>query len=552
MTSSEHPQQPGELELAIIGAGFTGVQMLYSAVQHRRNVRLFDAGSSVGGTWHWNRYPGARVDVESLVYSYSFSPELEQEWNWSERYAPQSELLRYSNHVVDRFGLRPYIQLNTFIASAVFDEQTHRWTLTTQTGERIRARYFVLATGLLHAAKRLSIPGLETFAGIQAYTSEWPEGTDYAGKRVVVIGTGSSGVQTITEVAKAAGHLTVLQRTPSYVVPARNHTLTPEYQQAIKARYGELRKKQYESLSGVIPLAFLDDPHPTLNAMEVSAEKRQEVYDACWAAGGLSFYTAFKDLLFDPAANETCAEYVRGKIREVIEDPAKAEKLVPKYPILARRLCAGTGYFEVYNQPNVDLIDVNEAPIERAVPEGLIVGGKLVPCDLLIFATGFDALTGAIEKIDVRGRGGRTIKEHWADGVTTYAGMMCAGFPNLIMMNGPTSPSAFWAPIQIAEYQADWIERCVDHLARHGLDCIETRPECEQDWMDAVERIARPTLFSQVKSWYLGDNISGKKHRMLIYLGGYAEYTAECERGAANAYQKFDLSRSVREAAIAT
>lgn len=548
--STRYPNAP-ELELAIVGAGFAGLHMLYRAVNSRRNVRLFEAGSSVGGTWHWNRYPGARVDIESMGYSYAFSPELEQEWDWTERYSPQSELLRYANHVVDRFNLRPYIQLDTFVESAVFDEKTHRWTLVTRAGEHIVARFCILATGLLHATKRIPIPGLDAYTGLQVYTSQWPQGIDLRGKRVVVVGTGSSGVQTISEVAKVASHLTVLQRTPSYVVPARNHALSDEYRRSMKARYGELRRRQYESLAGFFPLTFLDDPHPKFNAMEVSPEKRKEVYDACWEAGGLSFYTAFKDLLFDPAANETCAEYVREKIREVVKDPVKAAKLVPKYPILARRLCAGTGYYEAFNQPNVDLVDVNEAPIERAVPEGLIVGGKLVASDAIIFATGFDALTGAIERIDLRGRGGRSIREHWAQGVMAYAGMMCSGFPNLIMMNGPSSPSAFWAPIQIAEFQAEWIERCLDYLADNDLDCIEARPECEQEWIESVESIAQPTLFSQVKSWYLGDNIPGKKHRMLIYLGGYAEYCAECERGAANGYQKFRLSGRPGDAAIA-
>lgn len=538
------------LELAIIGAGFAGLHMLHRAVGSQRNVRLFEAGSSVGGTWHWNRYPGARVDVESMAYCYAFSKELEQDWNWTERYSPQPELLRYANHVADRFGLRAHIQLDTRIVSAVFDEDRHLWTLTTAHGERIVARHCVLATGLLHAPKRLPIPGLDTFGGVQAYTSRWPQGTELAGKQVVVIGTGSSGIQTISEVAKVASQLTVLQRTPSYVIPARNHALDARYLQTMKARYEELRARQFESMGGFFPLAFLDDPHPKFNALEVSDEQRKAVYDANWAAGGLSFYTAFKDLLLDPAANETCAEYVRGKIREAVHDPATADKLTPRYPILARRLCAGTGYYEVYNQTNVELVDVNDAPIERAVPEGLIVGGRLVPCDVIIFATGFDALTGAIEKIDIRGRAGRSIKAHWAEGVSTYAGMMCAGFPNLIMMNGPSSPSAFWAPIQIAEYQADWIERCLDHLARARLDCIEARPECEAQWMQTVEQLAAPTMFARVKSWYFGDNIPDKKHRMLVYLGGYAAYCAECEHGAANGYQNFDLSRFDATAAV--
>jgi cyclohexanone monooxygenase len=536
------------LDLAIVGGGFSGLHMLQRAVRSRRKVRLFEAGSGVGGTWYWNRYPGARVDIESLEYSYTFSDELQQEWDWSERYSPQPELLRYANHVADRFQLRPYIQFDAAVTSAVFDENTHCWTLTLQSGERVRARHVVLATGLLHVPSKPEIAGLDTFGGLQLQTSRWPEGVDLKGKRVCVIGTGSSGVQCIPEIAKVASHLTVLQRTPSFCIPARNHRLDPDYVKSIKARYPELREKERSSLAGFLPLAFIDDPIPSKNAMEVSDEERRAIYDARWAAGGLSFYTAFKDLLFDQTANDSLAEYVRAKIREQVNDPVTAEKLVPKgFPILTRRLCADTDYYATYNRDNVTLIDIRESPIERATAKGLVVGGQHIPCDVIVFATGFDAISGAIEKIDIRGRGGRTIKQHWSEGVRTYAALMCVGFPNLIFVNGPSGPSAFFSPIILAEYQADWIERCLDHLQREGLDCIEPRPDSEDAWTATVEALAAQTLLPKAKSWYLGDNIPGKPHRMLVYLGGYHAYCEECEKGAANGYQHFTLSTAGKE-----
>jgi cation diffusion facilitator CzcD-associated flavoprotein CzcO len=543
MTIAVAPNAHSELDVAIVGAGFAGLHMLYRAIGSGRNVRLFEAGSGVGGTWYWNRYPGARVDIESLEYSYSFSDELQQEWEWSERYSAQPELLRYANHVADRFNLRPHIQFDSPIASAQFDEDCKRWVLTTKSGETIRARYCILATGLLYIPKVIPIADLDAFQGLQLFTSQWPEGVDLSGKNIVVIGTGSTGIQCIQEMGKIAGHLTVLQRTPSFCIPARNRKIDPEYDRSIKARYKEVREKQLETIAGFLPLTFIDSPHPTKNAMDVSEDERRAVYDERWAAGGLSFYTAFKDLLFDPEANETLANYIRDKIRERVDDPVTAEKLVPKgFPILARRLGTETNYYETFNQSNVELVDVNEEPIERATAEGLIVGGRLIPCDAIIFATGFDALTGAIEHIDIRGRGGETIKQHWAAGVETYAGLMCSGFPNLLFMNGPGGPSGFWAPIQIAEYQADWIERCFDYLDKQAFDSIEPKLESERQWSDAVAELANQTLFTKVTSWYQGDNIPGKPHRMMIYLGGYVGYRQECETAFKTDFAKFILT----------
>ena len=536
-----------ELEMVIVGAGFAGLQMLHRALRSGRRVRLYEAGSAVGGTWYWNRYPGARVDLESLEYSLSFSDELQQEWEWSERYAAQPELQRYAEHVTDRFGLRAHIRFDSRIVSAVFDEDACRWDLVTSQGEKLRAQFCVMATGLLSAPNRPRIEGAEQFRGVQVQTGLWPkEGVDLEGRRVCVIGTGSSAVQCIPEIARLASHLTVFQRTPVFAIPARNAPMDPDFQRRIKADYARLRRKEMEALAGFVSLSFLDDPHPSCGALEVSEEQRKAEYDRRWAAGGLCFYTAFNDLLIDAKSNETLAEYVRGKIRERVHDPKTAEKLLPKgYPILTKRLCAETGYYETYNRDNVTLVDLRETPITRIEADGIrTTDGRLHACDLIVWATGFDAMTGAIDRIDLRGRGGRSIRQHWADGLSTFAGMMCTGFPNMIFMNGPGSPSAVFAPIQLAEYQADWIERCVDHLAVSDNDCIEPTAEAEAEWVAHADAVGAMTLMPSSKNWYMGDNIPGKPRRILIYMGGFAAYREACETGAAQGYQKFQLGRA--------
>jgi cation diffusion facilitator CzcD-associated flavoprotein CzcO len=536
-----------DLEMAIVGAGFAGLQMLHRALQRGRRVVLFEAGSGVGGTWHWNRYPGARVDLESLEYSLSFSKELEQDWEWSERYAGQPELERYLDHVADRFGLRPHIRFDTRIVAAHFDEDRHHWDLRTQTGEAIRAKFCVMATGLLSAPNRPDIAGRDDFAGVQVQTGLWPkQGVALENRRVGVIGTGSSAVQCIPEIAKQASHLTVFQRTPVFAIPARNRPTDPAEQARIKAEYARLRELEAQSLAGFVSLEFLPDPHPRRAALQVSAEERKAEYDRRWAAGGLCFYNAFTDLLLNQEANETLAEYVRQKIRERVKDPATAEKLIPRdYAILTKRLCAESGYYETYNRDNVSLVDLRQTPIQRIEADGIrTADGQLHACDVLVWATGFDAMTGALDRIDIRGRGGRSIREHWGEGLRTFAGLMCAGFPNMIFMNGPGSPSAFFAPIQLAEYQADWIERTLDALAARGLDCIEPTHEAEEEWVAHSDAVAAHTLLPSTRSWYMGDNIPGKPRRILIYLGGFPAYREACENGAANGYQKFRLGRA--------
>ncbi len=544
-----------EFEVVIVGAGFAGLHMLYRARKKGLSVRLYEAGSGVGGTWYWNRYPGARVDIESMEYSYSFSEEVQQEWKWTERYSPQPELVRYAEFVADKFDLKRDIQFDSRVASAVFDEQTARWEIRLQSGEQVRARFCIMATGLLSAPNKPKIEGIESFAGPQPQTSLWPkEGVALEGKRVVVIGTGSSAVQAIPEIAKVASHLTVLQRTPAYAIPARNHAIDDVYQDKIKADYTGLREIEKNAFGGFVSLSFMDRPVPTKSALEVDEEERIAEYDTRWAAGGLSFYATFTDLLFSKDANETLADYVKAKIRERVKDPETAEKLIPKdYPILTKRLCADTNYYETYNRENVTLVDLRMNPIERITPAGVVAGGTLHECDVIVWATGFDAMSGALDRVDIRGRGGRRLKDHWSEGLRTFLGLMCAGFPNMVYMNGPGSPSAFFHPILLGEYQGEWIEQVIDDLGADPRATLEPRAESEDEWQRHSDELASLSLFPAAKSWYMGDNIPGKPRRMLVYLGSFASYRQHCEEAVANGYPKFRIEgRPASVAAVAS
>ncbi len=530
-----------DFEMVIVGAGFAGLHMLHRALAKGLSVRLYEAGSAVGGTWYWNRYPGARVDIESFEYSYSFSPELEQDWTWSERYSPQPELQRYAEHVTDRFGLRPHIQFDSRVTSAVYDEGSATWEIRTSRGDRVRARFCIMATGLLSAPNKPKIEGLESFTGPQYQTSLWPkEKVDFTGQRVGVIGTGSSAVQAIPLIAEEAKHLTVFQRTAPYAIPARNGPADPVLDRRIKADYPALRAREKESFGGFIALAFFDRTEPMIAAADASEEQRITEWEARWQAGGLSIYQSFSDLLFNKEANDRLAAWAGDKIRSRVQNKELAEKLVPKgYPILTKRLCADTNYYETYDRENVTLVDLTAEPIERITPEGIVAGGKLHQCDAIIFATGFDAMSGALDRIDIRGREGRTLKAHWQDGLTTFLGMMCAGFPNMIYMNGPGSPSAFFHPILLAEYQADWILRAIDHLNDVGAASLEATPEAEAAYVRENDELASAMLFPLAKSWYMGDNIPGKPRRMLVFVGSFASYRQWCEDAAANGFQQF-------------
>ena len=529
MSDSGKPQV--QVDMVVVGAGFAGLYMTYKAQEAGLSVTCFEAGNGVGGTWYWNRYPGARVDIECVEYSYSFSKELEQEWQWSERYAAQPEIERYANHVAERFNLNEKIQFGTRVVSAIFDEVTRRWLVTTDQGDVVSAQYCIMATGLISAPVEPRFEGLESFRGEQFMTSRWPqEAPEFAGKRVAVIGTGSSGIQVISEVAKEAAQLYVLQRTPAYTIPLQNRPVNAEQVANIKTDYESLRQLQYDSFAGFTLVHSELAPLPSQSALEVSPEERRAEYENRWASGGLSPYYAYTDSLLDETSNETLAEFAREKIRERVDDPELAEKLCPDYQILTRRLSPETNYLEVFNQSNVDLVDLNERPIERFTVSGIIVGGEELELDAVVFATGFDVMTGAMDRIDVRGRNDRTLKDRWSEGLTSYLGMMTNGFPNLFWVNGPHSP--FYNPILLAEYQGDFICRLFEELRTHNADTIEPDVDAERQYVQFTNDIGNMTLFPKSDNYYMGDNIEGKPRNVVFFFGGFPLYREQCEAGA--------------------
>jgi cation diffusion facilitator CzcD-associated flavoprotein CzcO len=535
-TTADQPDT--ELDAVVVGAGFSGLYMLHRLRELGFSARVYEAGAGIGGTWYFNRYPGCRCDVESLEYSYSFSAELEQEWTWTERFPSQPEVLRYLNHVADRFDLRRDIRLETRVTAAIYDQQAHRWTVETDGGERVRARFCVMASGCLSARNVPPFPGLERFAGVTHHTGDWPEeGVDFTGQRVGVVGTGSSGVQVIPFVAEQADELVVFQRTPHFVVPARNHDLTAEAVRERKASYPAFRQSARESFFG-----FLIDLNAQ-SALEASAEERQREYEARWALGGPALLGGYGDLIVDKAANDTAAEFVRSKIAETVHDPEVARLLMPTdYPLGAKRLCQGTDYYETYNRDNVTLVDVRSAPIEEITETGIRTRDASYELDAIVFATGFDAVTGAVLGIDVRGVAGVALRDAWADGPRTYLGVATAGFPNLFLVTGPGSPSVVSNVVVSIEQHVDWIADCMAHMRDHDLERVEPAEEAQDGWAAHVAEVAGGTLFPLADSWYLGANIPGKPRVFMAYLGGVGPYRQRCDEVAANGYEGFVLS----------
>ena len=529
---SDNQKAAVQKDMVVVGAGFAGLYMVHKALEEGLSVQCFEAGDGVGGTWYWNRYPGARVDIECVEYSYSFSKELEQEWEWTERYAAQPEIERYANHVADRFNLREKIQFETKVVSATFDEASGRWTVTTDRGDVISAQYCIMATGLISAPVDPVFEGLDSFTGEQYMTSRWPqqEPTFYS-KRVAVIGTGSSGIQVISEVAKEAGQLYVLQRTPSYVIPLQNHAVDREQVTKLKENYSALRELQFDSFAGFTLVHSELAPLPSQSALEVSEEERTKEYENRWASGGLSPYYAYTDSLLDDESNETLAEFAREKIRARVTDPELAEKLCPDYQILTRRLSPETDYLEVFNQDNVELVDLNDRPIERFTPNGIVVGGEEIQLDAVVFATGFDVMTGAMDRIDIRGRDDRTLKARWAEGLTSYLGMMTHGFPNLFWVNGPHSP--FYNPILLAEYQGDFICSLFSQVSAQNAQQVEADEDAERQYVQLTNEIGNMTLFPKSDNYYMGDNIPGKPRNVVFFFGGFPLYREQCSTAGA-------------------
>src|SRR5215212_7505895 len=526
------------VDAVIVGAGFAGLYMLYRLRNLGLSVRVIEAGGGIGGTWYWNRYPGARCDVESMDYSYSFSNELQQEWHWTERYASQPEILRYIEHVADRFDLRRDIQLETRVTAARFDEAATRWHIETECGDHVSARYCIMATGCLSSAQVPAFPGLECFAGTTYHTSHWPHtDVDFTDQRVGVIGTGSSAIQSIPIIARQAAALVVFQRTPNFSVPARNAPLDPAYERRVKTDYAEFRRQARESRVGfVVPVNHT-------SALAVSPQKRQREYEMRWQRGGLGFAAAYTDLLTRQEANDTAAEFFRTKIRAIVRNPEVAEALAPRdYPLGTKRICVDTDYYDTFNRDNVTLVDLHGEPIEAITPRGVRTRATEYELDSIVFATGFDAMTGALLNIDIRGRGGSTLRQQWAGGPRTYLGIAIAGFPNLFTITGPGSPSVISNMMVSIEQHVDWIAECLAHLQSHDLETIEATPAAEDGWVAHVNEVANATLYPLARSWYTGANIPGKPRIFMPYVGGVGAYRKHCDAVAARNYEGFTLT----------
>ena len=526
------------LDVIVVGAGLGGLYALYRLRQLGLKARAFEAGSGVGGTWFWNRYPGARCDVESMEYSYAFSDELQQEWKWPERYGTQPEILRYINHVADRFDLRRDVQLNTRVQTATFNEATKRWTIRTDAGDVVSAPFCIMAAGNLSTPRVPSFKGLENFKGKWYHTGLWPhEPVDFTGLRVGVIGTGSSGVQLIPIVAKQARHLHVFQRTANYSLPANNYPMPPEKERAHKSEYTARRLAAYET-----PFGIAGHPPPTKTALEATPEERHRAFEAKWAEGGsISFLYAYTDLLVNKEANDTASEFVRNKIRGIVKDPKTAELLAPKdHPIGTKRLCLDTNYYETYNRDNVSLVGVRSDPIAEITEHGVRTRDtEYGPFDALIFATGFDAMTGALLDIDISVENGQTLRDKWAGGPTTYLGLMVAGFPNMFIITGPGSPSVKTQMIVAIEQHMNWVADCLQTMHKSGKTRIEASTDAEANWVKHVNDVADSTLYPLANSWYLGSNIPGKPRVFMPYVGGFASYKKTCDATAAEGYKGF-------------
>ena len=522
-------------DAVVIGAGFAGLYLLHRLRKLGMSVRVYERGDGVGGTWYWNRYPGARCDTESMTYSFSFSDDLQQQWEWSERYAPQAEILAYANHVADRFDLRRDIQFETSIAAAHYDDTSGHWLVDDEHGNRVSARFLVSAVGCLSAAAMPDYPGLADYTGEWYHTGRWPhEAVSFTGKRVGIVGTGSSGVQSTIAIAPQARHLTVFQRTPNYSIPAWNGPLDPEATRKLKENYAEWRARSRYAQIGI---PFDSNGQ---SAKEVPPAQREREFEAAWAEGGFNFVMAFPDLLTDLESNRTAADFVERKIREKVKDPRIAALLIPNdHPLGTKRLCVDTGYYETFNRDNVTLVDLRATPIERITATGLRTRATEYELDMLVFATGFDAITGPLMKLDIRGRGGLALREKWAEGPRTYLGLASVGFPNFFMITGPGSPSVLSNMLMSIEQHVDWMVDCIAMMRSRGLVSIEPTQAAEDRWAQTVHEVGHATLYPHVASWYTGANIPGKQRVFTPYAGGVGTYRRVCEDVVARDYAGF-------------
>jgi cyclohexanone monooxygenase len=548
ISGKNHAPDAKTYDVVVVGAGFAGMYMLHRLRGLGLSVRVYEQGGDVGGTWYWNRYPGARCDVESMQYSYSFSDELQQEWDWSERYAPQPEILKYANHVADRFELRTDIQLDTRVDQAAFDESANHWSVTTSDGKTVTTKYVVLATGCLSNARMPDIKGLADFKGKVYHTGHWPhQRIDFTGQRVGVIGTGSSAIQSVPVIAEQASHLTVFQRTANFSIPARNAALTAEEREAFRSKYPEIRRFAREEARNGIYTEM-----PDRGALDDGDNERRARYEQRWTRGGLTFMSVYNNLALDKAANDTAADFVRDKIAEIVKDPQTAKLLQPNnHPIGSKRICVDTDYFATFNRSNVTLVDIRSNPIEEIVPSAVRAGGKDYEVDALVLATGFDAMTGSVAKIDIRGRNGQTLNQKWAEGPKTYLGLMSSGFPNLFIITGPGSPSVLSNMIVSIEQHVDWITDCIAYMRGRDLDAMEAKQDAEDNWVTHVNEVAHTTLYPQANSWYMGANIPGKPQIFMPYIGGVGAYRQICNDVAAKGYEGFAMTGAERPRRLA-
>jgi cyclohexanone monooxygenase len=548
ISGKNHAPDAKTYDVVVVGAGFAGMYMLHRLRGLGLSVRVYEQGGDVGGTWYWNRYPGARCDVESMQYSYSFSDELQQEWDWSERYAPQPEIMKYANHVADRFELRTDIQLDTRVDQAAFDESANHWSVTTSDGKTVTTKYVVLATGCLSNARMPDIKGLADFKGKVYHTGHWPhQRIDFTGQRVGVIGTGSSAIQSVPVIAEQASHLTVFQRTANFSIPARNAALTAEEREAFRSKYPEIRRFAREEARNGIYTEM-----PDRGALDDGDNERRARYEQRWTRGGLTFMSVYNNLALDKAANDTAADFVRDKIAEIVKDPQTAKLLQPNnHPIGSKRICVDTDYFATFNRSNVTLVDIRSNPIEEIVPSAVRAGGKDYEVDALVLATGFDAMTGSVAKIDIRGRNGQTLNQKWAEGPKTYLGLMSSGFPNLFIITGPGSPSVLSNMIVSIEQHVDWITDCIAYMRGRDLDAMEAKQDAEDNWVTHVNEVAHTTLYPQANSWYMGANIPGKPQIFMPYIGGVGAYRQICNDVAAKGYEGFTMTGAERPQRLA-
>lgn len=538
MTEKQNRSGKPGFDAIIVGAGFAGMYMLHRLRSLGLSVRVIEAGEGVGGTWYWNRYPGARCDVESLEYQYGFSDEIQKGWTWTERYAAQPEILRYQNYVADKLDLRRDISFSTRVTAARHDAASGLWAIETDQGDTYETRFFIMATGCLSAARVPDFKGINDFKGEWYHTGSWPhEGVDFTGKRVAVIGTGSSGIQSIPLIAEQASQLTVFQRTANFTLPAGNRPLTPEEIAETKAKLLEQRQHARQTPGGIICFEYNEKL-----AEEMTPEEREKELRTRWMQGGFAFLGAYADLTATHEANAYAADFARNQMRAAIKKPELVEKLLPNdHPIGVKRLCLDTNYLETFNLPHVELVDVREAPIERITAKGVLCTGREYEVDAIVFATGFDAMTGAILSVDIRGRNGVSLREKWAAGPRTYLGLGSAGFPNLFFITGPGSPSVLSNMIVSIEQHVDWITDCLAKLTRGNIRSIEATQEAEDAWVAHVNEVAAETLYPQANSWYMGANIPGKPQVFMPYPGGVDVYGQKLDEVAASDYEGFRL-----------